>query len=288
MMQQMIRCDRGLPRSFCWTRFGTEAGEAIDTILARKEAERQTNGGVFFWGIGNSVAPGIAELVRRVDEPEVLFSPIKRPPRRVDVAPSCTARWTAAEALLGGAFELPSCVSVISRWDPARRQAAHYALVCSSAEPLDIADRGRLKFGALRNLRSGSPLGTSQITAVVHRADSRHGGGDYPVAFRAALVAPYFVRLREPIPLDSGGLAARAVAPLGRAHVPGRQTAQRRPAALEPVSQCAQVALADDGAGEAHERLVDLGETLVAGPEAAKVVQPGEGPLDDPATPSKA
>ena len=191
-----------LPSSFCWTRFGTEAGETIEAILARKEAERQANGGAFFWGIGNSVAPAVAELVRRVDEPEVLFSPIKSRPRQVDVAPRSVVRWTLAEGLSGDTFELPSHANVTSQWDPNRPARAHYALVCSSAEPLKIADAGRLSFGALRNLRSGAPLGASQVTAVVHRADRSHGGNEYPVAFRAALVAPYFVRLGRPMPLD--------------------------------------------------------------------------------------
>ena len=99
-------------------------------------------------------------------------------------------------------FELPEYANVTSRWDPARPAAGHYALVCSSAEPLEIDDAARLSFGALRNLRSGAPLGASQVTAVVHRADTGQGGGDYPVEFRAALVAPYFVRLREPVPMD--------------------------------------------------------------------------------------
>jgi len=198
----LIWCGDALPRSFCWTRFGTEAGETIEAILARKEAERQASGGGFFWGIGNSIAPAIAELVRRVDQPEVLFSPIKSRPRRADVAPRCVVRWTSAEGLSGGAFELPSHASITSRWDPARPAQARYALVCSSAEPLEIANAERLNFGALRNLRSGAPLGASQVTAVVHRADTGLDGGDYTVAFRAALVEPYFVRLRRPVPLD--------------------------------------------------------------------------------------
>ena len=191
-----------LPHSFCWTRFGTEAGETIQAILARKEAERQASGGVFFWGIGNSIAPAVAELVRRADEPEVLFSPIRSRPRHVDVAPGCVVRWTLAEALSGEAFELPSHASITSRWHPARPGVARYALVCSSALPLEIAAAERLNFGALRNLRSGAPLGASQVTAVVRRADACRGGSEYSVAFRAALVAPYFVRLRRPMPLD--------------------------------------------------------------------------------------
>jgi hypothetical protein len=175
----------------------------IRFIVARKEAERRANGGIFFWGIGNSVAPAVAELVRRVGRPEVLFSPIKSRPRQVDIAPAYVARWTLAEAQSGDMFELPEDANVTSRWDPARPAAAHYALVCSSTEPLEIDNAGQLSFGALRNLRSGAPLGASQVTAVVYRADTTgQAGGEYPVALRAALVAPYFVRLRGPVPLD--------------------------------------------------------------------------------------
>lgn len=194
--------DSALPLSFCWTRFGTEAGETIDEILARKEAERQANDGVFFWGIGNSIAPAMEELVRRVDEPQVLFSPIKSRPRRVDVAPENVVRWTSAQGLTGDIFDLPSRTTVTSRWDPSRRAAAHYALVCMSADPLEITNTARLDVTALRNLRSGAPIGASQVTAVVARASAHHEGGAYPVAFRATLVAPYFVRLRRPVILD--------------------------------------------------------------------------------------
>lgn len=45
-----------LPDYFVWTRYGTEGGEAAGSILARKEQERQRAGGLFLWGIGNSVA----------------------------------------------------------------------------------------------------------------------------------------------------------------------------------------------------------------------------------------
>jgi hypothetical protein len=208
----MANCAEPLPRRFCWTRFGTEAGDTIDAILARKEVERQANDGVFFWGIGNSIAPAVAELVRSINEPQVLFSPIKSRPRRVDVTPGCVVRWLSADALTGGNFELPSEAYVTSRWDPTRPAGSHYALVCSSEEPLEIADVGQLRFGSLRNLRSGNPLGASQVTAVVHREDAGDGS-EYAVAFRATLVAPYFIRLRRPTPIahriqvETGALA---------------------------------------------------------------------------------
>jgi hypothetical protein len=197
----VAHCANHLPRSFCWTRFGTEAAETIDAILARKEAERLANDGLFFWGIGNSIARALAELVQWVDEPEVLFSPIKSRPRPQDAAPACIVRWLSAEGLTGELFDLPSETCVTSRWDPGRRGGSHYALACFSDEPLEVGDAGQLRFRALRNLRSGTPLGASQVTAVVHR-DDVGDGTEYTVALRATLVAPYFVRLRHPTPID--------------------------------------------------------------------------------------
>jgi hypothetical protein len=194
-----------LPRSFCWTRFGTEAGETIEAILARKEMEREANGGVFFWGIGNSIGPAVTELLRRVREPEVLFSPIKGSPRPADTHPARVVRWRSGEGLDGDLFDLPESARVTSRWGSGRRTPIHYALVCSLEVPLEIRDRGKLSFGGLRNLRSGAPLGASQVTAVVRRTERGNSAGDYSVAFRAALVAPYFVRLRDPAPVDVPG-----------------------------------------------------------------------------------
>jgi hypothetical protein len=184
-----------LPISFCWTRFGTEAGEPIGSILHRKEMERLANDGTFYWGIGNSVAPGVAALLERVAAPEVLFSPIKSRPRVVDIAPTSIVRWREATTLTGDRITLPETIRVTSR--PSR---SHYALVCCVTDPLDIAHLGRLGFGELRNLVSGHPLGASQVTAVVSREvdASLEGDGGYVVALRARLVEPYFVRLAAP------------------------------------------------------------------------------------------
>jgi hypothetical protein len=45
----------------------------------------------------------------------------------------------------------------------------------------------------------------------------------------------------------------------------------------------AEHALADDRTAESHKRQVQLGAALIAGPQPAQVVQPGEAALDDPA-----
>ena len=207
-MQMLPQALAALPQSFCWTRFGPEAGETFTHILGRKERERRANSGVFYWGIGNALGPGIAELVRTSDRPEVLFSAIRSRPRARDVSPPVTVRWTVAEGLDGTRFEVPSAVVVHSAREEIASTRPHYALVCRSADPLDLREIGRIWFGALRNLRSGSPVGASQVTAVVTRLEIEVGA-PYTVVFRAGLVAPYFVKLHRPVPVVASP-AARA------------------------------------------------------------------------------
>jgi hypothetical protein len=202
-----MREDAFLPSVFCWTRFGTEAGEQFEAILKRKEHERHETGGVYFWGIGNSVAPGMAELVRRTDSPEVLFSPIVSRPRPIDVHPPVLVRWRAGMTLAGDRIALPETARVIS--GPSK--ATRYALVCASEQPLHVGDYGRLDFAALRNLVSGNPVGASQVTAVVERGVQRQAGGRlYVVALRARLVAPYVIRLMDGVMEPVMALADRA------------------------------------------------------------------------------
>jgi hypothetical protein len=188
-----------LPACFCWTRFGIEAGEAIDQIFERKEQERIANGGIFLWGIGNAVGPSIKELLRRTRRPEVLFSAMKSVPRLVDAQPASVVAWTAAETLEGEPFQLPEHSLVTSR-----SKKSSYALVCFSSRPLiESRCEEQITLAGLRNLRTGRPIGASQVTAIVKcasvvRAETRK----YDIAIRARLVKPYILRLRDPILLS--------------------------------------------------------------------------------------
>jgi hypothetical protein len=194
-----------LPNCFCWTRFGTEAGEPISHILERKEAERVANAGVFMWGIGNAVGPSIRELLRRGPTPEVLFSPIKTSAKVQDVSPATVVAWTSGETLDGETFYLPEHSLVTSRYDPGGPRTGHYALVCFSRVPITLSQpEGKIVFNALRNLRTGRPIGASQVTAVVEqRQANSEEVRTYDVAIRAELVYPYFVRLEQPIVLPN-------------------------------------------------------------------------------------
>lgn len=186
--------NRPLPEVFCWTRFGTEAGEAVERIIQRKERDRLANAGVFFWGIGNPIGTAISELLAASTRPEVLFSPMLGGPREVDSNPEQVVAWTVGETPTGRLIELPEAIRVTSHGE----RRVHYALVCASDEPLKLADLGRLQLQSLRNLRSGKPVGASQVTAVV-RDLGTEGIGQYLVAMRAWLVPPFFLRLREPV-----------------------------------------------------------------------------------------
>ena len=200
-----------LPSVFCWTRFGPEAGESFDEILARKNAEREACGGIFYWGIGSAVGPAVAALLAEVEQPEVLFSPIKSSPRAVDVSPAQVVRWLTGKGLFGEVVRLPDAACVTSRWDPCRPGAPRYALVCATDQPLRWEDHGELSFPSLRNLCSGSPVGASQVTAVVRRDGdggdnaARPLGRRYAIALRVSLVWPYVVRLSSPTPVARPG-----------------------------------------------------------------------------------
>src|SRR5438132_845035 len=197
-----------LPRQFCWTRIGSEAGQPLESIFRRKEDERLANNGLFLWGIGNAVGPSIAELVRRTPEPEVLFSPIKSTPRRSDVCPQNVAVWTRAERMDGMPFELPRFTLVTSRQGQLKAKAAHYALVCHSPVSLTKAsDDEPVSIDALQNLLSGRRVGASQVTAVVTlRLGATDTAPPYAVALRASLIWPYFLRLTDPVPAKEGHL----------------------------------------------------------------------------------
>lgn len=227
-----------LPGVFCWTRVGAEAGQSLASILQRKDAEREANGGIFFWGIGNAVGPSIRELLRCAHEPEVIFSPIKSRPRQEDTSPTAVVAWTRAEDVDGTAFDLPARALITSRLDLTAPKSSHYALVCATQAPLTTTlPSDVLDVGELENLLTGRPIGASQVTAIVRRRAGRTLSREYHVALRARLVPPYFLRLRDPIPLPQerdaadweSVVAAVWASVLRRRHNPRAVTQSRLP-----------------------------------------------------------
>jgi len=197
-----------LPDAFCWTKYGTEAGEDVAGIVSRKEIERRRNGGVFLWGIGNGVGPSLVELIRTTRRPKVVFTPMLSKPAARDANPSALAVWHEAIGLDGQPTELPRHSLVTSRISQGGSAKSHFALVCRRAETLtDHWDSPgeSVRFGPSQvvNLRSGSRVGASQVTSVVRRVAANAAASEsrYRVAMIAELAPPYLVRLTACVPV---------------------------------------------------------------------------------------
>lgn len=203
-----------IPPVFCWTKMGTEAGQPLETILRRKELERRAGGGLFAWGIGNSLGVNtkLAQQEMKRNEVDVLFTPMRSAAKHIDIKPSQVLVWLDCLNENGEPTRLPSHMVVTSRGNLAQAggKRSHYALICNGHHDITIAaNGGRIDANRARNFASLNPLGASQVTAVVRYQSS----GDelpeksYPVTFRAELHGAGFVRLASPVVLD-GKLAA--------------------------------------------------------------------------------
>lgn len=162
-------------------------------ILKRKERERRLDDGVFLWGIGTSLRPSLKQLLELEDSPRVLFTPMVSPAASRDISPDRIVRWRTALGFDGRPYRLPPHSVVTS----GLRRSRHYALVCRSEVPLaqNLTDEW-LDETCLRNLRTGRPVGSSQVTSIVTRVpDHPTGRLRYRVAFQATLIYPFFVEL---------------------------------------------------------------------------------------------
>jgi hypothetical protein len=189
-----------IPEAFVWTKIQADAGQTVQSILRRKELERQS-GGTFWWGIGESKTEKVRLLLARDSHPAILFSRMLSAPHRRDSNPDGVLLWEAYHTQRGK-VPLPSHAVVLSRahecnGSPKQR---YYAFVCEN--PLGLSHSGSggtVDIGKLRNFGDGGkPIGSSQISAVVERAAPTSTGLSYPITARATLVAPYVVQLAAP------------------------------------------------------------------------------------------
>lgn len=190
-----------LPDVFCWSKMGTEAGESLTRIRQRKDVERVSGGGTFYWGIGNSIRPSVTALLQTSDEPAVVFTRMISKPAARDINPRSTVRWRKGRGLDGTMHNIPESAVVTSSVN-SDRPRSHYALVCFSESTI-VTDRVSAAFSIheVLNFVSGSRVGSSQVTSVVStRGDAEAppylpGAKRYAVAFVAKLRFPYLLRL---------------------------------------------------------------------------------------------
>ncbi|MEG3177112.1 hypothetical protein U1872_12795 [Sphingomonas sp. RB3P16] len=183
---------------FCWTRMQSEAGEGLSRIVRRKDLERRSGNGLFFWGVGNAPSRAIPALVRTAAAIDVLFSVMKSKPKLRDVAPERVLVWQRYIDAEGTVRPIPRNVLVTSR---AGSRDFHYALICRSEVPLNVADEGPFDPAACRNYGAGGAVGASQVTALLERC-APDGSANYRIAMRARLTGSLWVKLIDPIELS--------------------------------------------------------------------------------------
>lgn len=188
---------------------GTEAGQPLEAILRRKELERRAGGGLFAWGIGNSLGVNtkLAQQEMQRNEVDVLFTPMRSAAKHIDVEPSQVLIWLNYLNENGEPIRLPNHMVVTSRGNLAQAggKRSHYALICNSRHDITIAANGGvIDANKARNFASLNPLGASQVTAVVRyqSISDELPEKSYPVTFRAELHGAGFVRLVSPVVLD--------------------------------------------------------------------------------------
>jgi hypothetical protein len=192
----------------CWSRMQAEAGQGLDAIIHRKEIERQAGNGCFLWGVGNAPAH-IARVLARTGVPvRVIFSVMKSKPKAVDIAPVRTVVWRQYVDAQGVERPLPKHALVTSRGDSAGgAKRAHYALMCRSAEPLSIRRGEPFDPRAFRNAGgTGAPVGASQVTALLRRVEYDGEASGYEANIVAWLTESYWVRLTDPLDLNTARL----------------------------------------------------------------------------------
>jgi len=191
-----------IPSVFCWTKMGTEAGQPLETILARKEAERELGAGVFFWGIGNALGPSLWRFIASASRPMVFFTLIKSKPKQIDVTPKRVVAWRSFVDRGGIKHPMPDHVFVTSRAaEHAHKCRSHFALVCFKRTPLlDGEGWGSICIHTLTNLGTASKVAFSQVTAVVQaKPGARRPRQAYDVLFAAELAPPYYVKLVDAV-----------------------------------------------------------------------------------------
>jgi len=177
---------------FVWTKVGAEAGQTIDAIAARKEAERIAGDGEFWWGVRNSLGTAVATAAAAHDSLPVIFSKMTSAARVIDTSPGEVWLWNTWIDATGHLHEVPSHVVVTSRGG--ERKKAHYALVCHSDTSLSLD--GTLPFDPTACFTTGGKApGASQVTALLEGEPRSHLTGQYQIGFEAQLTAPHFVKL---------------------------------------------------------------------------------------------
>jgi hypothetical protein len=180
---------------------GQDAGQPLNEIIIRKEAERRT-GDEFWWGLGTPLGDRVESVaILNAGTLPALFSAVGKNQKQ---APNQnTYVWNGWRSIRKGRDgSIPKHVLVLGG-NPAR---PYYALVCRCDTVLVLGDHGPFDPAQCLTLANGVPPGVSQRAALL-KGQVKHPHGPYRIAFNAHLVGPWFVRLTQARVLTAAELA---------------------------------------------------------------------------------
>lgn len=180
-------------QTFVWTKMQSAAGESLDKIIMRKEAERRAGNGDFWWGVGTSLGAAVNEAAASNGNTlPVLFSRMLSAPQEKDSNPQAVCVWQGWQSRDGRSGELPEHILITGGSNP---EKPYYALICFSQAPLRLGNHGTFDPQQCRTL-AGKVPGSSQVTALLQDSGpTPHRNGRYQIGFRCDLRAPWAVRL---------------------------------------------------------------------------------------------
>ena len=125
------------PKAVVLTKFGPDATESAQQIRDRKELERRSGRGLFWWGIGEKgTAESICHLIEQYRAHQILFTPIRdQKPIKSQGGVKEVFVWNQFRAVPGGGeliARLPENVLITSSIEGIGKKIRkrYFALVC--------------------------------------------------------------------------------------------------------------------------------------------------------------
>jgi hypothetical protein len=167
-----------LPKIFVWTKLGPDAGESPEQICHRKELERQTNEGCFWWGLGQRPSP--ENVAKLLDEAygcaPLVISLMRGTPKTSDTSPQQRLIWESYRSC-GKFFKIPKNVIVTSRGHDQKEskiKTKHYALVCHSDRDISKPSGQVFYIGSYRNFPSKKTFTKSSVSRLSKSGETRN------------------------------------------------------------------------------------------------------------------
>jgi len=181
---------------------GVDAGEPLDHIFIRKEAER-TIGGEWWWGLGSTVAKELEQLaISNGGTLPPIFSALNshkglNPNQKICVWNG----WRSRDGNRNG--PIPEHVLVLSAYNP-KPERREYALVCRSGLQVVLGNHGH--FNPVNCLTPSGKMRDPRQRTTLLMGSNTHPDGPYVISLKAEVVNPWYVRLTDCRLLNSAEL----------------------------------------------------------------------------------